>query len=127
MNTVSSELLTTVSQLRDTVLKGISYEVAARDVQLSFLHWNGSTLSLRLRGVLQLNVSSTDDQSGESVVVNAKVETLEDGGKEALATLGYMWQETAGTVRTYPGVPLVYLLVEGDTCIGAVCREIELE
>jgi hypothetical protein len=126
MNAID-KLLATVLQLRDTVLKGISYAVEKRDLQLSFQHWNGSTLSLRLRGVLQLSVASTDDQSGDPLVVNARVETLEDGGKEMLGSLGYMWQETNQTVKAYPDVPLMYLLVEGDTCVGVVCREIELE
>jgi hypothetical protein len=109
------------------VLKSISYEVGARDVRLSFQHWNGSELSLRLRGVLQLSVSSTDDQSGDPVVVNAKVEALDDGGKEMLESLGYLWYETDGKVKAYPGVPLMDFSVEGDTCIGVVCRSVELE
>lgn len=127
MTTVSSELLTKVSQLRDTVLKSMSYAADVRDLQLSFQHWNGSVLSLHLRGILQLSVSGTEDQSGNPVVVSAKIEMLEDGGKEVLASLGYMWYDTDKNVKTYPGVPLVYFLIEGDTCIGAVCREVELE
>jgi len=127
MATVRSEVLTRVSQLRDTVLKGVSYAANGRDLQLSFQHWNGSALSLHLRGVLQFSVSSTDDQSGDPVVVGAKIEMLEDGGKEVLASLGHMWYDTNKKVKTYPGVPLVYLLIEGDTCIGVVCQEVELD
>jgi hypothetical protein len=127
MTTVSSELLARVSQLRDTVLKSMSYAADVRDMQLSFQHWNGSVLSLHLRGILQLSVSSIDDQSGDPVVVSAKIEMLEDGGKEVLASLGYMWYDTDKNVKTYPGSPLVYFLIEGDTCIGVVCREVELK
>lgn len=127
MTALDSELVTGVSRLRDTVLKGMSYAAGARDLQISFQHWNGSVLSLHLRDILQLSVSSTDDQSSDPVVVNAKIEVLEDGGKEVLASLGYMWYDTDKKMKTYPGVPLVYLLIEGDTCIGVVCREAELE
>jgi len=59
--------------------------------------------------------------------MNARVERLADAGKEALSSLGYLWHETAETVKTYPDIPLAYLLIEGDTCIGAVCREVESE
>jgi hypothetical protein len=128
MTNVNSELLRRVSELRDCMLQSIGYSAESRDIRIVLRHWNGSMLTVHLNGVLQLNVSSSEVgvENEDSVVVGAAIKALEDGGKEVLGSLGHFFCDLKGKeVNGYPDISLLYFSIDGDTCIGIVCREIE--
>lgn len=127
MNSISNELIAKVSELRDLVLKGINYSAESRDITVEFQHWNGSILIVHLSGILQLSVSSSEvaAKTAESVVVGAALKVLEDGGKTVLRELGHFFLDPNDGVNSYPGIRLLYFSIDGDTCLGVICREIE--
>lgn len=116
-----------LQKLRDTVLIGMQYDVRSRSLILSFQEPSGSRVSVHLIEVLQLSVSNTDDPPLEKVdVVHVSARKLEDGAKQELDRLGYMWRDLQGKTVAYEGPALFHFLVEGDVCIAAICKRFDL-
>lgn len=129
MTTSTSQVETSfakLSRLRDSVLKTADYLASTRELHLTFHHWEMATLNVHLRGILHMSISATDERETEPVVLSANAEVIKDGGKQALETMGYLWRDSKGTVRHYPGVSLIYFAIEGDTCIRVVCQELKV-
>lgn len=115
-----------IKGLRDWVLVGLTYRVDARTALVTFGHWEGKKRSVILSGTVQLNVSGTPDDSGEALVVNARLEEIHDGGKAALGELGHDFRDSNGGVASYPGTHLIRVFFEGDICVEAICQNLEV-
>jgi len=120
---VDSERL---SRLRDSVLKDVNYSPSTGELQLTFRHWKGETSYAYLRGILHVSISNTDEEEQEPLVLSVSAEVLNDGGKQTFEALGYLWHDSAGAVRSYPGAHLIHFEIEGDTCVQVVCRQFAL-
>ena len=114
-----------VSQLRDSVLKSLSYSPDAREMQVFLQTYNGLSAIANLRGVVHVSVSNLIE-IGYPDILDVSVEPLADGGQRALRELGYLMHGQDRRDIAYPETPLSLVSFEGGTCMAVVCREFNL-
>lgn len=120
-----AELQERIRSLEGSALTEINQAIEEKSVLLKFKHWNGSTVAVHCTAVILCNVSILDQNSGNSEVIGVELNVLERGGLQLLEKLGYLW-DTKQTQEEHFDYPLVYLSINGDTCVAVVCGRVDL-
>ena len=109
-------------QLEGSTLSALTHDAGNKTVLLKFNHWDGRSISVECRGVIHCNVS-VDGLDGDSEVIGASLECVENGIPDHLEKYGYLWKLEPEWAKTLQG-PWFHLSINGDTCAAVICKEV---
>lgn len=116
-----------LEQLKSCDLSGISIEPSGQWLRFDFTSGiGGPSVVVTLFNPTFFKFSRDFDDEGHSVVGEASLIPLKDGGKEAFTSLGYDLRNECGTVATYSSRSLFHFHLDGGICIDAVCEAYEM-
>jgi len=117
-----ANLASYAKQLEGSTLSVLTHDAKNKTVLLEFSHWDGRTISVECRGVIHCNVS-VDGPDGDSEVIGAPVECVEDGILDHLERIGYLWKLEPEWAKNLEG-PWLHFSINGDTCASVICRAV---
>jgi hypothetical protein len=109
-------------QLEGSALSVLTHDAKNKTVLLTFHHWDGRSISVECSWVIHCNVS-VDGLDGNSEVIGASLECVENGILNHLERFGYLWKLEPESAKTLQGSWL-HLSINGDTCAEVICRQV---
>ncbi|HKC63834.1 MAG TPA: hypothetical protein VKB86_09365 [Pyrinomonadaceae bacterium] len=117
----------TLKHLDAYALSEIFIEPSGQCLSFGFTSSIGEpSIRLKLFNPALIKISRTLDDEGLFLVGEARLASLEDGGKDVFAFLGYDFRNLNGSLLTYPSRPLLHFHLEGDVCIDVICENCEM-
>jgi hypothetical protein len=117
-----AKLNSDAKQLDGSDLLALTHDVENKTVSLRFKHWDGRPILVECNGVIHCGVSA-DGLFGNSEVIGAHLECIENGLLDFLERDGYLWKLEPESVKTLQG-RWFHLSINGDTCAAVICKEV---
>jgi hypothetical protein len=115
------------NKLESYVLSSILLEPCAQWLRFDFTSTIGEpSMSITLFNPTFFKFSRSFDDDGHYIVGEAALVPIEDGGQQALTSLGYDLTSDSGKVATYPSRQMFQFRIDGDISVDAVCEAYEL-
>jgi hypothetical protein len=117
-----AKLDSAAKQMEGSALSALTHDAENKSVQLKFNRWDGRSISVECRGVIHCNVSAVG-LDGDSEVIGASIQCVENGILDHLEGYGYLWKLQPESAKNIQGRWL-HLSINGDTCTAVICKEI---